>query len=249
MSSEEQPTQQHSPAQHRAQEVADQVKSLSERRERLLSEVRNVSFPVAMRGYDRQAVDAYVVQVNDLIAELDATRSPDAAVKRALESIGEQTGGILQRAQETAQEIVDRAESDAQQVRQDAERDAQSSRQDAERDAKSARQDAEREARSIREQAETRVSELQDEAETLRRRQREIIDEIRRLSGELAQIADGANKQADDIYPGFDEQSRPSLESNSAGSWSWDDSSPPAEGETTRLPRISSEPDPKRRNN
>ena len=46
-------------------------------------------FPAALRGYDRMAVDAYVKQIGQLVAELQATRSPEAAVRRALERVGE----------------------------------------------------------------------------------------------------------------------------------------------------------------
>jgi hypothetical protein len=66
----------------------------------------HADFPVALRGYDRVAVDAYVKQTSRLVAELQATRSPEAAVRRALERVGEQISGILQRAHETAEEIT-----------------------------------------------------------------------------------------------------------------------------------------------
>ena len=33
----------------------------------------DVDFPVALRGYDRLAVDAYVKRMSQLVAELDAT--------------------------------------------------------------------------------------------------------------------------------------------------------------------------------
>jgi DivIVA domain-containing protein len=51
---------------------------------------RNVTFTGSRRGYDRGAVDAYVERVNRLIAELEVTRSPQAAVRHALERVGEQ---------------------------------------------------------------------------------------------------------------------------------------------------------------
>ena len=57
---------------------------------RVPAELRVVVFPVAVRGYDRRAVDAYVTRVNRVIAELEATRSPQSAVKRALERAEEQ---------------------------------------------------------------------------------------------------------------------------------------------------------------
>ena len=67
-----------------------------------MPEVADVHFPVALRGYDRLAVDAYVKKTSQLVAELQATRSPDAAIRRALERVGEEVSGILKRAHETA---------------------------------------------------------------------------------------------------------------------------------------------------
>jgi DivIVA domain-containing protein len=72
----------------------------------LHEEIRDISFPVVVRGYDRRAVDAYVEHVNRVIAELEVSRSPQAAVRHALERVGEQTSAILQRARETAEEII-----------------------------------------------------------------------------------------------------------------------------------------------
>ena len=45
-------------------------------------------------------------QTSQLVAELQATRSPEAAVRRALERVGEQISGILQRAHDTAEQIT-----------------------------------------------------------------------------------------------------------------------------------------------
>jgi DivIVA domain-containing protein len=80
------------------------------------AEIRDVSFPTAVRGYDRNAVEAYVRRVNRVIAELEMSRSPQSAVRRALERVGEQTSGILQRARETAEEITASAREEAEQV-------------------------------------------------------------------------------------------------------------------------------------
>src|ERR1035438_8024747 len=71
-----------------------------------------VDFPAALRGYDRMAVDAYVKQISQLVAELQATRSPEAAVRRALERVGEQISGILQRAHDTAEQITSPSRSE-----------------------------------------------------------------------------------------------------------------------------------------
>ena len=55
----------------------------------------------------------YVRQTRRLVAELQATRSPEAAVRRALERVGEQISGILQRAHETAEQITAQSRSEA----------------------------------------------------------------------------------------------------------------------------------------
>jgi uncharacterized protein with HEPN domain len=75
--------------------------------------VAEADFPIALRGYDRIAVDAYVRRTSQLVAELQATHSPEAAVRRALERVGEQISGILQRAHETAEQITTQSRSEA----------------------------------------------------------------------------------------------------------------------------------------
>src|SRR6266516_3639231 len=78
----------------------------STERQSVPSEIGDVSFPVSVRGYDRGAVDAYVNRVQEWVADLELTRSPEAAVRHALERVGEQTKGVLERAGETAEQIT-----------------------------------------------------------------------------------------------------------------------------------------------
>ena len=73
----------------------------------------DVDFPVVLRGYDRVAVDAYVKRMSQLVAELEATRSPEAAIRGAIERVGEQISGILQRAHDTAGQIIARSRVEA----------------------------------------------------------------------------------------------------------------------------------------
>ena len=60
--------------------------------------VVNADFPVALRGYDRIAVDAYVKQTSQLVAELQATRSPEAAILYSVDAMATRgaTGLTLQ---------------------------------------------------------------------------------------------------------------------------------------------------------
>lgn len=81
--------------------------------ENAVPEVADVEFPIALRGYDRLAVDAYVKRTTQLVAELQSTHSPEAAVRRALERVGEEVSGILQRAHEAAAQITAQSRSEA----------------------------------------------------------------------------------------------------------------------------------------
>jgi DivIVA domain-containing protein len=73
---------------------------------RVPGELRNVAFPVAVRGYDRRAVDAYVRRINQLVAELEATRSPRSAVENALRRTEDERSDILKEAYELAGEVT-----------------------------------------------------------------------------------------------------------------------------------------------
>src|SRR3954468_17250094 len=75
--------------------------------------IRDVSFPIVMRGYDRSAVDAYVTRVNRIIAELQVSRSPQSAIRHALDQVSDETRGILERAHETAEDIAARSRTQA----------------------------------------------------------------------------------------------------------------------------------------
>jgi DivIVA domain-containing protein len=89
------------------------------------------SFPIVMRGYDRAAVDAFVQEVRELIADLESRQSQEAVVQRALAEVGEETSSILQRAHETADEIAARSRAQAEGRIQRAEREADLMRQQA----------------------------------------------------------------------------------------------------------------------
>jgi DivIVA domain-containing protein len=124
-------------------------------------------FPTSMRGYDRHAVDDYVEQMTRLVAELHATRSPEAAVRRALERVGDQVSGVLQRAHETAERIT-----------------AQS-RMEAEDRLERAR----REGLTLIEAAERRVRELDADADRVWAERARILADAEVLSGQLLAVA------------------------------------------------------------
>jgi DivIVA domain-containing protein len=132
--------------------------------------VADVEFPVVLRGYDRDSVDAYVQKTSQLVAELTTSRSPEAAVRRALERVGEEVSGILQRAHDTADKIT-----------------AQS-RSEAEDRLEAARQ----EAAQIVQRAEERVRELDAETDRIWAERHRIVEDTRELARELLTVTDSA---------------------------------------------------------
>src|SRR3954471_7091526 len=139
-------------------------------RDRQLDELRQPDFPIALRGYDREAVDAYIERVNRAIADLQVGRSPQSAIRHALDQVSEETRGILERAHDTADEITARSQAQA------ADRVDQ----------------AEREARELVDAAETRVRVLDADADDVWHERKRLIDDIERVSAELADLAEAA---------------------------------------------------------
>jgi len=133
----------------------------------------DVDFPVVLRGYDRIAVDAYVERTSQLVAELQATRSPEAAVRRALERVGEQIAGVLQRAHDTSGQIT-----------------AQSRRE-----AEDRLDVARGEAVKITAAAEQRLKDIDADTDRIWSERMRIVEDARQLARELLALADSAAEQ------------------------------------------------------
>jgi cell division initiation protein len=142
-------------------------------REDELVELRQPDFPVALRGYDREAVDAYVERVNRALADLAVGRSPQSAIRHALDQVGEETSSILERAHDTADEIAARSRKQAEE------------RLDR----------AEREAHAAIQAADARVRMLDVDADEVWRERKRLIDDVQRVSAELAELAEAAGRR------------------------------------------------------
>lgn len=133
-------------------------------------DVRDVEFPVVLRGYDRGAVDAYVEEVAQMVAGLESTQSRDAVVKAALDDVGEHTGGILKKAHEAADEITSRSRSQAE----------------------GRLQGAQAEAEALVREAEQRAQELEADLIELWDERTRLIEDLRQLSDQVLALADDA---------------------------------------------------------
>jgi DivIVA domain-containing protein len=195
--------------------------SLEGRTRLMRADIRNVSFPGSVRGYDRSAVDTYVERVNHVIAELEMRSSPRAAVRHALEEVGEQTSGILQRARETAEEITssarheaeettarakaeaaeivvnasteaDRAKAESNQLLAKAAADGEKILAESKAEAERILARAREEAAAVREEGESRLRELHADIATTWKERRELLDDVRGIASKLEAAASRA---------------------------------------------------------
>jgi DivIVA domain-containing protein len=158
--------------------------------------IRNVSFSTAVRGYDRREVDRYVQRVNRLIAELEISHSPESAVRHALDRVGEQTSGILQRARETADEIIHSAGSEADETTARGRAEVKEMVADAQAKADRTRAEAEERTRERVEQGRMELEALRKQGEDTNAAAEAAIADANSEASEL--IAD-ANKEAEQV--------------------------------------------------
>ena len=135
--------------------------------------IANCDFPLAVRGYDRGAVDAFVQEVLEVVSELEGRQTRETVVQRALDEIGEETAGILQRAHETADEIAARSRAQAE----------------------GRIQRAEREADMLRQQADEYSEQLIVDTRILWEERQRLIQDIRQLADEVLATAEDASER------------------------------------------------------
>ena len=198
----------------------EQGRGLNER-QRVPAEIRTVSFPLSVRGYDRRAVDAYITRVNRLIAELEATRSPQAAVTHALEQVEEERAAILAQARQAAEEmtagarqkaeemtararaeaadIVVNASAEADRTRDQADEHVAKARTEAEEIVAKSRTDAaeqlrrsQEEVAALREEAQTWLHELRIDTEAVWGERRKLLEDLREVAARLQNAASHA---------------------------------------------------------
>jgi DivIVA domain-containing protein len=132
--------------------------------------LREASFPMVMRGYDRHAVDQLLTELLELVETLESRQTREGVVQKALDELGEETAGILQRAHETADDI--------------------SSRSRAQADARLAR--AEREAEILRRDADEYAEQVITDTRALWEERQRLIEDIRQLADDVLGTADDA---------------------------------------------------------
>ena len=197
---------------------------------RVPPELRTAAFPVAVRGYDRGAVDAYVARVNRLIAELEATRSPQSAVENALRRTEDERSDILKEAyslggeataaaRREAREMIAGAKAEAVEIvvgasdradRTKAESLEHSAKTRAEADrildaaraeAEARLQRAEEEIARMRKEAEAWMRALRIDTNAIWGERRDLLEDLRDIAARLQEAASRAGAGSQDGSP------------------------------------------------
>jgi DivIVA domain-containing protein len=185
------------PSEHESEEPPVPKTGLRPARGRtFLPDVTGVEFSSSRRGYDRAQVDDYVERVSRIVVELEAMRSPDALIERALADVGEETSAILRRARKAAEEIVADAEDRAREMTDAAEAQGREIREQADHHSSQVRAEAE----EVLAQAREHAGQVSDEAAADARRVREEADGYQeRVSAHIEQLAQERHRLIEDL--------------------------------------------------
>src|SRR4051794_18458101 len=161
----------------------------------LAERVRNASFKVARRGYERDEVDTFLGWLADQLRSAELSPAvpgddPDA-MRRELERVGASTAEILRAAEQTSRELRGSAKRDAENLLSSAQEEAERIRAEAGDAARTERESAEDEARTLRLEASRRTEELVREAEA--RAEAIVEDALQRrrvLAARVEQLAE-----------------------------------------------------------
>jgi hypothetical protein len=130
-------------------------------------------FPVVRSGYDRDAVDAYLNELEQEIDELRAHRSSDDAVSTEIKRIGEQAAAILQTAHQQAAETTRKAREEAEKCLADAAANAL----------------------SMNEEARSKLQGLDSETDAVWHERSRLIDDVRGVATALFSLAEEATER------------------------------------------------------
>ncbi len=150
--------------------------------------MQDVRFSTAIRGYDREEVHRYMLKVNTLIAELQITAAPEAAIKAALEQVRAERRSVITEAEREAEEVTRRSRSQADDRLQEATQEARSVLAGAEQEAEQLRDAAAEEAHGSQAAAETRIRRLEAEVQRMTEQRDRVVEELVELSRSLAEL-------------------------------------------------------------
>lgn len=174
-------------------------------------EIRGAEFNIALRGYDRREVEAFL---HDVAAEVAFLKESS---QKSYQVVGVELGQLLQESKDLADKLVLDAQSEAATLVQNAATEAAEIRKSAEGYAKELREQVDGEAAVSRAEADQRFAELISQAETrvqeLSIAENETRERISALRVELEEVAKTLLQLGADSSPPA--ETEPSMEAQS----------------------------------
>jgi DivIVA domain-containing protein len=159
-----------------------------------IERIRNATFPLSVRGYDRSEVDTYLAELADWLETGGGGGAAAVeAVRTELERIGEQTGQILTEAHQAGEGIRADASAGVRQQLVDANRTAETVRAEAAEYAADTRDEADAYARKVRGEADAYASRTTAEIEG------ELAEDREAAKKDAARTIAEANKRKSDV--------------------------------------------------
>jgi DivIVA domain-containing protein len=180
-----------------------------------IERIRNATFSIARKGYEKREVERFLGKVADWLEAGGGDRARSDLVKRELERVGEKTAGILASAEDSAEQLrsdaereatatLERAREQAAATRQEADAYSSQVRSEADTYADNARRDGERDAEHARAEAETDAREALAKADAKARR---IVGEGMQRRSDLESVISDLVRRRDAVLADVDELS------------------------------------------
>jgi DivIVA domain-containing protein len=141
-----------------------------------IEKIRNATFTLSRRGYDRREVDSYLSKLADWLQGGGTNQVHSDTIKAELDRIGRNTSKILTAAQEAADSLCADAQNQAREIVESSRQEIESTRKAADEYAKKAREEAQGIAGKARAEAESHSKRIRSEAEAHSARVRQEAD-------------------------------------------------------------------------
>lgn len=158
-----------------------------------LDRIRNATFPIARRGYEKHEVEKFLGRLADWLETGAGDESRSDVVKRELEKVGERTGAILAQAEESAQQIRAEAEEEARGTVNTANMESTETRTEADNYARETRTSADSYAQQTRQEADEVLANAEARAQALAR------EKIDAAQAQARRIVEEGTQRREDI--------------------------------------------------
>jgi DivIVA domain-containing protein len=149
--------------------------------------IEKKDFPLGMRGYDPDAVDAHLSALADEIAAFkeESRRRHDTVAASASDRVR----AIVEAAEQSAAEIHRAAEDDAREIREEATAEAQSTRENAQREAREYLDKVSASTNAMRDRLNAMEQEMNAMIETVRTGSDRLGSDLRELENGLSEVS------------------------------------------------------------